>query len=93
MPVEAADGLLELICTRRPEALLVREFPRDLSEGRITLYGYGGRPLDTVMIAREATPDRGGGRWILENGDDVLRFFAAETTIPLTAEAFGLEGE
>ena len=48
--------------------------PVDLEQALVILYGFDGQPLDTIRIIRE--PE--GGRWALENGDDVLRIFSVE---------------
>ena len=63
-------------------------YPRDSQVATITMYGFDARPLDTVRVARD--PETGA--WALDNGDDVLRIFPAETTIPLTPDDFGLGG-
>jgi hypothetical protein len=52
------------------------------------MHGFDARPLDTVRVARD--PET--GRWALDNGDDVLRMFPAETPIPMTPADFGLGG-
>ena len=52
----------------------------------VILYGFDGRPIDTVRIAL----DPKGGNWALENGDDVLRVFDASFDLPLAPSEFGL---
>jgi hypothetical protein len=86
--VEIVERLLELLTQRRSDRIDVMTYPRDHQVATITMYGFDARPLDTVRVARD--PD--SGAWALDNGDDVLRIFPAETTIPLTPDDFGLAG-
>jgi hypothetical protein len=89
VPPELVEGLLQQLTARRASRLELRPYPRDLQVATVTMYGFDGMPLDTVRIARE--PD--GGPWLLDDGDDVLRVFPAETTIPLTPAEFGLTAQ
>lgn len=87
VPADVADQLLRGLTEVRAQAVNVAEFPRDASIGLVILRDFSGRAIDTIRVARAPEPD---GRWILENGDNVLRLFPASTQLPLTAAAFGL---
>jgi hypothetical protein len=86
---EIVNALLERITARRADRIDVMTYPRDQQVATITMHGFDARPLDTVRVARD--PD--SGAWALDNGDDVLRIFSFETTIPLTPDDFGLAGQ
>jgi hypothetical protein len=83
---EIVKRLLEVLTERRSDRIDVMTYPRDHQVATITMHGFDARPLDTVRVARD--PETGA--WALDNGDDVLRIFPAETTIPLTPDDFGL---
>jgi hypothetical protein len=87
----AVNRLLELLTRVHAPSVVIEPFPRRSSVARITLFGYGRNPLDTVQIARVpgATPDE--DQWILENGDGVLRVFSARLDPPLAPKDYGLE--
>ena len=63
--------LLRLLTETHPSEINIQPYPRDLEVATITFLGFDQKPIDTVRIAKD--PD--SERWILENGDDVLRFF------------------
>jgi hypothetical protein len=63
-----------------------RAYPHEEEVATVTFYGFDGKPIDTVRIAR----DQNTQRWILENGDNVLRLFPATMRLRLTAKDFGL---
>ena len=86
VPAALVGDLLALLTTRRASEIQIKPYPGELEVATIILRGPHGRPLDTVRIVRE--PDT--GRWGLENGDDVLRIFAAQVEIRLTPGDFGL---
>ena len=70
-----------------PAEIAIQPYPHDLEVATITFLGYDRKPIDTVRIAKD--PD--SGRWILENGDDVLRLFSESMVhINLTPLDFGL---
>jgi hypothetical protein len=79
--------LLRLIMELRPQSIKLDAYPADQEIGTITLLGFDLRPLDTVRIARDLET----GRYILENGDGVLRYFPESVTMRLTPRDFGLE--
>ncbi|MHC5113882.1 MAG: DUF4340 domain-containing protein [Planctomycetota bacterium] len=87
--VEAArvGTLLEMLTEVRAGAVELGRYPRDLEVATITLIGFDSRPLDTVRVARE--PD-GQRRWILENGDDVLRLYPSNLALGLDPRDYGL---
>ena len=84
MPAEAVEGLLDQVTARRAPAVEIRPYPREAEVATITMYGFDARPLDTVRVARDPQT----GLWVLENGDNVLRVFPAETHMPLTLADF-----
>jgi hypothetical protein len=88
VPGRVVAALLEQLTELRAGRIEVGPFPRELQVAAVTMEGFDALPLDTVRIARD--PDT--GHWALDNGDDVLRIFAAETAIPLTPADFGLGG-
>ena len=81
------NGLLAQLSQVRPQAIRLAVFPAETQVATITLEGFGGRPLDSVRVARDETTQE----WILENGDNVLRYFPESMRFPLTPEDFGLE--
>ncbi len=83
---ERVETLLDLL-TRQRAAQVEIVAPLPAGVMSVTLYGFGGRPLDTVRIVSH--PDRKGLG--LENGDNVLRIFPPDRRIPVTAEDFGIE--
>jgi hypothetical protein len=84
VPAEAVEGLLDQVTARRAPAVEIRPYPREAEVATITMYGFDARPLDTVRVARDPQT----GLWVLENGDNVLRVFPAETRMPLTLAEF-----
>ncbi|MHC4274223.1 MAG: DUF4340 domain-containing protein [Planctomycetota bacterium] len=89
VPGQVVAALLEQLTAVRASRIDVGQFPRELQVAAVTMYGFDALPLDTVRIARD--PET--GHWALDNGDDVLRIFAAEASLPLTPAEFGLTGE
>ncbi len=81
------DELLAILTQVPAAEVALQEYPRERHVARITMFGYDGRPMDTVRVARETAA---GGRWILENGDNVLRFHPAATALRLAPETYGL---
>jgi hypothetical protein len=86
VPGRVAEALLEQVTVRRAARIEVGQFPSELQVATVTMIGFDGLPLDTVRIARDAET----GGWGLDNGDNVMRIFGAETQIPLTPADFGL---
>jgi hypothetical protein len=78
--------LLDQLTQLRAPAIELRPYPHEQEVATITLYGYDARALDTVRIAQDKQTDR----WVLENGDNVLRIFPAGLKLRLTAGDFGL---
>jgi hypothetical protein len=69
--------LLDQLTKLRAPNVEFKEYPRDSEVALITLYGFDEKALDTVRIAQEKDSGNGGGggRWIMEDGDNVLRIF------------------
>jgi hypothetical protein len=78
--------LLDQLTKLRAPAVDFREYPRELDIATITLHGYDGKAIDTVRIANDPTTSR----WILENGDNVLRLFPAGLKMRMAPADFGL---
>ena len=78
--------LLDQLTKLRAPAVEFKPYPHELEVATITLFGYDAKAVDTVRIAQE----KDSGRWMLENGDDVLRLFPPSMKIRMTAEDFGL---
>jgi len=90
VPSEAVDSLLESLTHLRATEIEIREnYPAELERARITLHGFGGRPLDTVRLLRE-TED--SGRWGMENGDGVIRIHPEFLVLPLHPADYELPG-
>ena len=87
VPAESVNELLQQLTTLRASQIEIRDYPRDLEVATITMRGFDARPIDTVRIAREADT----GRWIMENGDNVLRIFTESLQMLLTPSDFGLQ--
>lgn len=79
------NDLLAQLFRLQPKKIELAEFPRELQIATVILIGYDRKPIDAVRIARDEQDN-----WILENGDDVLRFFPSSLNLPLLAEDFGL---
>jgi hypothetical protein len=81
---ERVDGLLKALTETRAQAVEIAAFPQAESIATVTLVGFAGEALDTVRIARRAADSK----WILENGDGVLRLHGA-IELSLTADELG----
>lgn len=81
---DRVDGLLKALSETRAQAIELAAFPSAESIATVTLLGFGGEPLDTVRIARREADSK----WILENGDGVLRLHGS-IELPLTADELG----
>ena len=56
----------------------------------VVLEDFGGRPLHAVRIGRETTDTgSGGGAWLMDAGDGLLRVYPAGIEPPLDAAALG----
>jgi len=81
---ERVEGLLKALSETRAQAIELAAFPATESIAMVTLLGFAGEPLDTVRIARRESDSK----WILENGDGVLRLHGA-IELPLAADELG----
>lgn len=80
------ENLLQQLTQLRASGVEFKPYPHELEVAIVILYGYDGRALDTVRIARD--PDT--GLWAMENGDNVLRIFPESLQPALTPAEFGL---
>ncbi|MCZ6735507.1 MAG: DUF4340 domain-containing protein [Planctomycetota bacterium] len=87
VPRQLVQDLLEQLTALRAAEIEFRPHPHEMEVATVTLYGFDATPLDTVRIAREAD----SGRWSLENGDDVLRFYPKNLQIRITPSDFDLQ--
>jgi len=81
---ERVDGLLKALTETKAQAIELGAFPSSDSIATITLVGFAGEPLDTVRVARRESDSK----WILENGDGVLRLHGS-IELPLSADELG----
>jgi hypothetical protein len=81
----AVERLIDLLVNVHAADVVFAPYPREQEVAMITLEGGTG-PLDTVRVAREVVT----GRWILENGDNVLRLHPATLDLPLLPADFGV---
>jgi hypothetical protein len=88
---EHVERLLEILCRVHAPNVAIETFPRDASVASITMRGYGQRVLDTVRVAFFPGATPADARWVLENGDNVLRVFAESLQPPLRPRDFGLQ--
>ena len=75
---EAVEQLLRWILDTKPPQISFGQYPKQDEVATIVLSGYDLMPLDAVRIARPED-----GRWILENGDNVLRIHPADAGVSL----------
>ena len=87
VPAGTVNELLEQLTSLQAAQIRIQDYPHDLEVATITMRGFDDRPIDTVRIARE----KDTGRWLLENGDNVLRVFAESLQLRLTPGDFGLQ--
>jgi hypothetical protein len=78
--------MLEQLTQLRAPAVQISPYPADMEVATVTFHGYDGKAIDTVRIAQDKQTDR----WMLENGDHVLRLFPAGLKIRMTAADYGL---
>ncbi|MAJ47266.1 MAG: hypothetical protein CBC35_08465 [Planctomycetes bacterium TMED75] len=81
----AAAGLLGQLTEARASEISFSDYPVELEQAVVVLYGFDGSPLDAIRIIREEN----GGRWALENGDNVLRIFSVEFSPQIDASQYG----
>jgi hypothetical protein len=85
------ESLLQLLSTARAMDVQIVDMPLYEVTGRtITLYGFDGKPMETIRFAASTSSARPG--IALDNGDNVWRIFPETTHIPLTREDFGIGG-
>jgi hypothetical protein len=87
---ENVERLLEILTRVHAPNVILDAFPRENAVATITLFGYGQRPLDTVRVAYFAGATSAETRWVLENGDSVLRVFGESLQPPLAMGDYGL---
>ncbi len=80
----AVDALLTALTSQRAPEMAFGEFPKDMEVATILLFGFDGRPLDVVRVARDSRTSR----WGFENGDRMLRVHPASLRIPLSLDDF-----
>lgn len=85
---ERVEGLLKALTETKAQAVELGAFPSTESIATITLVGFAGEPLDTVRIARRESDSK----WILENGDGVLRLHGS-IELPITADELGFRAK
>jgi len=83
------ESLLETLSTVRAREIEIVDVPLYEVTGRtITLYGFDGKPMETIRFAQSPPSQQPG--LALDNGDNVWRIFPESTHIPLTREDFGI---
>lgn len=90
VPSEPVESLLESLTRLRATEVEIKDYPAELERARVTLHGFGGRPLDTIRLLRE-TGD--SSRWGMENGDGVIRIHPEFLVLPLRAADYELPGD
>lgn len=86
LPAQGAvvEALLATLTKARATELSFSGFPAELEVATILLFGFDGKPLDIVRVARDPKTSR----WGFENGDGALRVHPAATDVPLGLVAF-----
>ena len=87
VPADAVNELLNQLTSLQASEIEIRNYPYDLEVAQVTMIGFDAKAIDTVRIIREEDT----GRWALENGDNVLRFFGVSLQLRLTPGDFGLQ--
>lgn len=80
------EELLRQLTELRAPRVSVEPYPAEKQVATVTLSGFSRKPLDTVRIVK----DEATGQWGLENGDNVLRVFAASMKLRLSPADYGL---
>jgi len=70
---EDVRALLSWILESHPVSVAIGPYPRKLQIATITFEGYDRMPLDTVRVAQQED-----GKWILDNGENVLRLHPSD---------------
>ncbi|MCH8315606.1 MAG: hypothetical protein IIA64_06495 [Planctomycetes bacterium] len=87
VPADAVNELLNQLTSLQASEIEIRNYPYDSEVAQVTMIGFDAKAIDTVRIIREEDT----GRWALENGDNVLRFFGVSLQLRLTPSDFGLQ--
>mgnify|MGYP001322589004 CR=1 FL=1 len=74
IPTKTVDALIQWVLESKPISIAFGPYPRLQEIMTVTMDGYDLMPMDTVRIAK--TED---GQFILENGDNVLRYHVPES--------------
>lgn len=82
--VAAVDALLTALCTTRAPEMGLGAFPKEMEVATVLLFGFDGKPLDVIRVARDSK----SSRWGFENGDNALRVHAATLVLPLGFDDF-----
>ncbi|MDZ4755015.1 MAG: DUF4340 domain-containing protein [Phycisphaerae bacterium] len=80
----AVDALLRVLCATRASEIAIGPFPTEFEVATVLLFGFDGKPLDVVRIARDAATNK----WGFENGDSALRVHPPATGVPLAPADF-----
>ena len=86
VPVAVVAALIGQLTEARAVEMRLDPYPHELELATVTFLGFDRRPIDTVRVARN--PDT--GRWLLDNGDGVLRVLPPAMELPLTPADYGL---
>ena len=78
------EALLSALCVARAPEMSFAGFPKDLEVATVLLFGFDGKPLDIVRVAR----DTKSSRWGFDNGEGALRVHPAAMDVPLGLAAF-----
>ena len=89
----AVEAFLEMLTTARATRIEIVDMPLFSAAGRsITLFGFDGRPLDTVRFGMALPGETEHlDQMVMDNGDNVWRIFTDGTEIPMLPEDFGTE--
>ena len=82
-----------MLTTARATRIEIVDMPLFSAAGRsITLFGFDGRPLDTVRFGMALPGETEHlDQMVMDNGDNVWRIFTDGTEIPMLPEDFGIE--
>lgn len=79
-------SLLDMLTQFQAVGFDLAAYPAQYEIAVVTLFGYDGRALDAVRLAR---PDV-NGNWIFDNGDGIQRFYPPGVQPPLRPADYGL---
>ena len=90
------EAFLDMLATARAIRIEIVDRPMFSAAGRsITLFGFDGRPLDTVRFGLTLPGETAAldqlDQLIMDNGDNVWRIFPDGTELPVSPEDFGIE--